>query len=124
MLLLFIPTLVLVLATDASKMYHSVRGQDTIKLYVIFNALEVGHSKFPRLMPDRGPTLLRIRAGRSGYAFCERDPIALLQKSRPREEAAAGSAIFLLRLVSRLCLGTHLDLLLHARLTQRRNQLV
>ncbi|GFZ42864.1 hypothetical protein JCM24511_00582 [Saitozyma sp. JCM 24511] len=41
MLLLFIPTLVLVLATDASKMYHSVRGQDTIKLYVIFNALEI-----------------------------------------------------------------------------------
>jgi hypothetical protein len=23
-------------------MYHTVRGQDTIKLYVIFNALEVG----------------------------------------------------------------------------------
>ena len=28
--------------TDASKIYHSIRGQDTIKLYVIFNALEVG----------------------------------------------------------------------------------
>ena len=27
--------------TDASKIYHSIRGQDTIKLYVIFNALEV-----------------------------------------------------------------------------------
>ena len=27
--------------TDASKMYHSVRGQDTIKLYVLFNVLEV-----------------------------------------------------------------------------------
>lgn len=27
--------------TDASKMYHSVRGQETIKLYVIFNVLEV-----------------------------------------------------------------------------------
>lgn len=45
MLLLFIPTVILLFATDASKMYHSVRGQDTIKLYVIFNALEVspGH---------------------------------------------------------------------------------
>jgi hypothetical protein len=32
----------LLMATDASKMYHTVRGQDTIKLYVIFNALEVG----------------------------------------------------------------------------------
>lgn len=27
--------------TDASKMYHSVRGQDVIKLYVIFNVLEI-----------------------------------------------------------------------------------
>jgi hypothetical protein len=27
--------------TDASKMYHSVRGQEVIKLYVIFNVLEV-----------------------------------------------------------------------------------
>jgi len=27
--------------TDASQMYHSVRGQEVIKLYVIFNVLEV-----------------------------------------------------------------------------------
>lgn len=27
--------------TDASQMYHSVRGQETLKLYVIFNVLEV-----------------------------------------------------------------------------------
>lgn len=33
--------------TDASKMYHSVRGQETIKLYVIFNVLEV---RPPRLL--------------------------------------------------------------------------
>jgi hypothetical protein len=39
--LLVIPSIVLLKTTDASKMYHSVRGQDTIKLYVIFNALEV-----------------------------------------------------------------------------------
>jgi hypothetical protein len=30
--------------TDASRIYHSIRGQDTIKLYVIFNALEVSSS--------------------------------------------------------------------------------
>jgi len=42
--LLVIPTLVLLKTTDASKMYHGVRGQDTIKLYVIFNALEVSHT--------------------------------------------------------------------------------
>ena len=41
LLLVLIPTLILLVSTDASKMYHSVRGQDTIKLYVIFNALEV-----------------------------------------------------------------------------------
>ncbi|KAL7419760.1 hypothetical protein Q5752_005676 [Cryptotrichosporon argae] len=40
--LLVVPTAVLLAATDASKMYHTVRGQDTIKLYVIFNALEIG----------------------------------------------------------------------------------
>ena len=40
-LLLLIPTMILSITTDTSKMYHSVRGQDTIKLYVIFNALEV-----------------------------------------------------------------------------------
>lgn len=41
MLLILVPTVILLFATDASKMYHTVRGQDTIKLYVIFNALEV-----------------------------------------------------------------------------------
>ena len=47
MALLFIPTIILLAGTDASKMYHTVRGQDTIKLYVIFNALEVGAVGFP-----------------------------------------------------------------------------
>lgn len=42
MLLLLISVFILVPLTDASKIYHSIRGQDTIKLYVIFNALEVG----------------------------------------------------------------------------------
>lgn len=41
MLLLIISIIVLVPLTDASKLYHIIRGQDTIKLYVIFNALEV-----------------------------------------------------------------------------------
>lgn len=40
-LLLVIAILVLNPLTDASKIYHTIRGQDTIKLYVIFNALEV-----------------------------------------------------------------------------------
>jgi uncharacterized membrane protein len=44
MLLLVVSISILFPLTDASKIYHSIRGQDTIKLYVIFNALEVGLS--------------------------------------------------------------------------------
>lgn len=40
-LLLVASIIVLSPLTDASMIYHSIRGQDTIKLYVIFNALEV-----------------------------------------------------------------------------------
>lgn len=40
-LLLALSIMILVPLTDASKIYHSIRGQDTIKLYVIFNALEI-----------------------------------------------------------------------------------
>lgn len=42
MFLLVVSVLLLYPLTDASKIYHSIRGQDTIKLYVIFNALEIG----------------------------------------------------------------------------------
>jgi hypothetical protein len=42
MLLLVVSIAILAPLTDASKIYHSIRGQDTIKLYIIFNALEVG----------------------------------------------------------------------------------
>ena len=40
-MLLVISIVILAPLTDASKLYHFIRGQDTIKLYVIFNALEV-----------------------------------------------------------------------------------
>ena len=40
--LLVVSIIILAPLTDASKLYHFIRGQDTIKLYVIFNALEVG----------------------------------------------------------------------------------
>ena len=46
-LLLILSILILTPLTDASKIYHSIRGQDTIKLYVIFNALEVRPSPVP-----------------------------------------------------------------------------
>lgn len=44
-LLLVCSIIILSPLTDASKIYHSIRGQDTIKLYVIFNALEVSASQ-------------------------------------------------------------------------------
>lgn len=40
-MLLVVSVIILAPMTDASKIYHFIRGQDTIKLYVIFNALEV-----------------------------------------------------------------------------------
>lgn len=40
-LLIAFSIIILTPFTDISKIYHSIRGQETIKLYVIFNALEV-----------------------------------------------------------------------------------
>ncbi|KAI0829700.1 DUF747-domain-containing protein [Trametes gibbosa] len=40
-MLLLVSIVILAPLTDASKLYHFIRGQDTIKLYVIFNALEI-----------------------------------------------------------------------------------
>ena len=40
--LLIVTSCVLLLYLDASMMYHSIRGQAAIKLYVIYNVLEVG----------------------------------------------------------------------------------
>ncbi|GAA98908.1 uncharacterized protein L969DRAFT_51170 [Mixia osmundae IAM 14324] len=47
--------------TDASQMYHSVRGQETIKLYVIFNVLEIAD----RLCCSFGQDLLDSLLSRS-----------------------------------------------------------
>ncbi|SPO24328.1 uncharacterized protein UTRI_03596 [Ustilago trichophora] len=41
MLLIVLSCIILSRITDASKMYHSVRGQDVVKLSVIFNVLEI-----------------------------------------------------------------------------------
>ncbi|TFK54341.1 DUF747-domain-containing protein [Heliocybe sulcata] len=53
-LLLVVSLAILVPLTDASKIYHSIRGQDTIKLYVIFNALEIAD----RLLASIGQDIL------------------------------------------------------------------
>jgi hypothetical protein len=79
MLLLFIPTTILLYATDASKMYHAVRGQDTIKLYVIFNALEV-RLAHPRA-DARSQTGYVVLSGRMSWTpFSPRRPWHLRRK--------------------------------------------
>ncbi|KAJ4002012.1 eukaryotic membrane protein family-domain-containing protein [Lentinula boryana] len=59
--LLIVTIAILVPLTDASKIYHFVRGQDTIKLYVIFNALEIGD----RLCASFGQDILDCLFSRS-----------------------------------------------------------
>jgi hypothetical protein len=49
-LLIILSITILIPFTDASKIYHSIRGQDTIKLYVIFNALEVRWTSLEKLL--------------------------------------------------------------------------
>lgn len=61
MLLLVISIAILAPLTDASKIYHSIRGQDTVKLYVIFNALEIAD----RLLISIGQDILDCMFSRS-----------------------------------------------------------
>ncbi|KAK7472524.1 hypothetical protein VKT23_000639 [Stygiomarasmius scandens] len=63
-LLLLVSILILVPLTDASKIYHFIRGQDTIKLYVIFNALEIAD----RLCASIGQDILDCLFSRSTLA--------------------------------------------------------
>ncbi|PCH43740.1 DUF747-domain-containing protein [Wolfiporia cocos MD-104 SS10] len=60
-LLLITSVITLAPLTDASKIYHSIRGQDTIKLYVIFNALEIAD----RLCASIGQDILDCLFSRS-----------------------------------------------------------
>ncbi|KAG2150844.1 DUF747-domain-containing protein [Suillus clintonianus] len=61
MMLVVVSIMVLIPLTDASKIYHSIRGQDTIKLYVIFNALEIAD----RLCASIGQDILDCLFSRS-----------------------------------------------------------
>ncbi|KAF8488406.1 eukaryotic membrane protein family-domain-containing protein [Gautieria morchelliformis] len=60
-LLILLSICILVPLTDVSKIYHSIRGQDTIKLYVIFNALEIAD----RLCTSFGQDILDCLFSRS-----------------------------------------------------------
>ncbi|SNX87181.1 uncharacterized protein MEPE_05891 [Melanopsichium pennsylvanicum] len=64
MLLIILSCTILSRITDASKMYHSVRGQDVVKLSVIFNVLEIAD----RLCCSFGQDLLDSLFSRSTLA--------------------------------------------------------
>ncbi|GAK68127.1 DUF747 family protein [Moesziomyces antarcticus] len=64
MLLIVSSCVILSRITDASKMYHSVRGQDVVKLSVIFNVLEIAD----RLCCSFGQDLLDSLFSRSTLA--------------------------------------------------------
>ncbi|KAG7446514.1 DUF747-domain-containing protein [Guyanagaster necrorhizus] len=70
-LLLVVTTLICIPLTDASKIYHTIRGQDTIKLYVIFNALEMAD----RLCASIGQDILDCLFSRSSLVQLSFRPI-------------------------------------------------
>ncbi|KAH9956923.1 eukaryotic membrane protein family-domain-containing protein [Russula dissimulans] len=67
-LLLTLSIFILFSLADASKIYHSIRGQDTIKLYVIFNALEIAD----RLCASIGQDILDCLFSRSTLLLLSR----------------------------------------------------
>jgi hypothetical protein len=77
--LIAVTILILVPLTDPSKIYHSIRGQDTIKLYVIFNALEIGD----RLCASIGQDVLDCLFSRSTLDPLSRKHPFLASKFRP-----------------------------------------
>ncbi|KIJ67699.1 hypothetical protein HYDPIDRAFT_83470 [Hydnomerulius pinastri MD-312] len=73
MLLVVVSITALIPLTDASKIYHSIRGQDTIKLYVIFNSLEIAD----RLCASIGQDILDCLFSRSTLqALSHRVPVS------------------------------------------------
>ncbi|TFY81760.1 hypothetical protein EWM64_g2256 [Hericium alpestre] len=65
--------------TDASKIYHSIRGQDTIKLYVIFNALEIAD----RLCASIGQDIIDCLFSRSTLLLLSRKTPLTAHSFRP-----------------------------------------
>ncbi|KAL4078517.1 eukaryotic membrane protein family-domain-containing protein [Scleroderma yunnanense] len=78
-LLVVISVTVLLPLTDASKIYHSIRGQDTIKLYVIFNSLEIAD----RLCASIGQDILDCMFSRSTLEMISRGAPVTSHTFRP-----------------------------------------
>ncbi|EJD03060.1 DUF747-domain-containing protein [Fomitiporia mediterranea MF3/22] len=84
---------ILVPLTDASKIYHTIRGQETIKLYVIFNALEIAD----RLCSSFGQDVLDCVFSRS----------TLLLLSRSRRPTSESIKPFLFFFIATLYIIAH-----------------
>ncbi|KXT07452.1 hypothetical protein AC578_514 [Pseudocercospora eumusae] len=67
---------VVLMSFDASRMYHSIRGQSAMKLYVIYNVLEV----FDRLLSALGQDILECLFSKETL---ERDPDGRSKVKRP-----------------------------------------
>ncbi|KAH9942279.1 eukaryotic membrane protein family-domain-containing protein [Epithele typhae] len=87
-LLLVLSVVVLAPLTDASKLYHFIRGQETIKLYVIFNALEIAD----RLCASIGQDVIDCLFSRSNLE-------AISHRKRPTSQLLWTFVYFMLALV-------------------------
>ncbi|EKM54325.1 uncharacterized protein PHACADRAFT_162698 [Phanerochaete carnosa HHB-10118-sp] len=87
-LLLVASIIILAPLTDASMIYHSIRGQDTIKLYVIFNALEIAD----RLCGSIGQDIIDCLFSRSTLQV-------ISHRKRPTSETLKPFFYFVLALV-------------------------
>ncbi|PPJ49552.1 hypothetical protein CBER1_01869 [Cercospora berteroae] len=74
--LLIVTSCIALMSFDASRTYHSIRGQAAIKLYVIYNVLEV----FDRLLSAVGQDILECLFSRETL---ERNPDGRSKISRP-----------------------------------------
>ncbi|KAJ9101815.1 hypothetical protein QFC21_003154 [Naganishia friedmannii] len=97
-LLVIIPTIVLSMTTDVSKMYHKVRGQDTIKLYVIYNALEIADKLCSAFGQDILDTLFSKETLEAAWWSDSSDQQESKRRKRRKRERATPFFFFMLGL--------------------------
>ncbi|EIN11380.1 DUF747-domain-containing protein [Punctularia strigosozonata HHB-11173 SS5] len=116
-LLLALTVAILVPLTDASKIYHSIRGQDTIKLYVIFNALEIAD----RLCAAIGQDIVDCLFSRSNLVVLSRHQPVSAHTFRPLLffglALAYNVAHTLVMIYQMICLNVAINSYDHALLT-------
>ncbi|TIA87711.1 hypothetical protein E3P99_03013 [Wallemia hederae] len=83
----------LLLYTEPSRMYHGVRGQDNVKLYVIFNALEIADKLCCSIGQDVLDTLFAETTLQDGWSIAMYMTLALVY-------GVAHALVFLYQLVA------------------------